>query len=120
MLPGHWGQLLIVVGASAAVSGTLGAAIPIMFAPGFRMAASQQLNSRTLRVFVACCIDPEPKGFGVCCSVLVSDVIFRSKPNPNRDSISRRAQHCMGGSSRRVRRWRVAFLPFGQASCIAL
>lgn len=36
MLPMHWGQFLIVVGASAMVSGCMAAAIPIMYAPGFR------------------------------------------------------------------------------------
>lgn len=40
MLPQHWGQFLIVVGASAAVSGAMAAAMPIMYAPGFR----RQLN----------------------------------------------------------------------------
>lgn len=35
MLPLHWGEFLIVVGASAMVSGCMAAAIPIMYAPGF-------------------------------------------------------------------------------------
>ncbi len=40
MLPFHWGQFLILVGASAAVSGAMAAAMPIMYAPGFRRQAA--------------------------------------------------------------------------------
>ncbi len=36
MLPLHWGKFLIIIGASAMVSGCMAAAIPIMYAPGFR------------------------------------------------------------------------------------
>ncbi len=36
MLPLHWGDFLIVVGASASVSGAMAAAMPIMYAKGFR------------------------------------------------------------------------------------
>jgi membrane associated rhomboid family serine protease len=35
----YWGQFIILVGASAAVSGAMGAAMPIMYAPGFRVLA---------------------------------------------------------------------------------
>jgi membrane associated rhomboid family serine protease len=50
MLPGHYGKLLIIVGASASVSAVLAAAIPIMFAPGFRMGASHLVNYESLHV----------------------------------------------------------------------
>jgi membrane associated rhomboid family serine protease len=50
MLPTHYGQFLIIVGASASVSAVLAASIPIMFAPGFRMGASQSFNYERLRV----------------------------------------------------------------------
>ncbi len=50
MLPTHYGQFLIVVGASGSVSATLAAAIPIMFAPGFSMGASQANDYDRLRV----------------------------------------------------------------------
>lgn len=46
----HWGKMIIVVGASAAVSATLAAAIPIMFAPGFRARASDSFDIRNMRV----------------------------------------------------------------------
>lgn len=46
----HYGEFLIVVGASAAVSAALAAAIPIMFAPGFRMGQSHMVDYDTLRV----------------------------------------------------------------------
>jgi membrane associated rhomboid family serine protease len=39
MLVLYWGQFIILVGASAAVSGAMGAAMPIMYAPGFRVLA---------------------------------------------------------------------------------
>jgi membrane associated rhomboid family serine protease len=35
MLPQHWGEFVIMVGASAAVSGAMAAAMPVMYAPGF-------------------------------------------------------------------------------------
>lgn len=35
MLVPYWGEVIIMVGASAAVSGTMAAAMPIMYAPGF-------------------------------------------------------------------------------------
>jgi membrane associated rhomboid family serine protease len=50
MLLAHWGAFLIIVGASAAVSATLAAAIPIMFAPGFRMGGSQLVDYDRLQV----------------------------------------------------------------------
>jgi membrane associated rhomboid family serine protease len=50
MLAVYWGQFLIVIGASAAVSATLGAAIPIIFAPGFRMGASHLVDYEHLQV----------------------------------------------------------------------
>jgi membrane associated rhomboid family serine protease len=50
MLPLHWGAFLIVVGASASVSATLAAAIPIMFAKGFRMGAVRQIDYSKLEV----------------------------------------------------------------------
>lgn len=50
MLPLHYGELLIIVGASASVSAALAAAIPIIFAPGFRMGSSQKVDYEHLRV----------------------------------------------------------------------
>jgi membrane associated rhomboid family serine protease len=50
MLALNYGKFLIIVGASASVSATLAAAIPIMFAPGFRMGASHKVNYERLRV----------------------------------------------------------------------
>jgi membrane associated rhomboid family serine protease len=46
----YWGQFLIVVGASAAVSATLAAAIPVMFAPGFRFGSSHLVDYEHLQV----------------------------------------------------------------------
>lgn len=40
MLALHWGEAAILIGASGAVSGLLGAAIPVMFAPGMNFAGS--------------------------------------------------------------------------------
>ena len=40
----HYGELLLVVGASGAVSAALAAAIPVMFAPGFRMGQSHHID----------------------------------------------------------------------------
>jgi membrane associated rhomboid family serine protease len=50
MLPLNTGAFIIVVGASASVSAALAAAIPIMFAPGFQMGASYQVNYERLSV----------------------------------------------------------------------
>jgi membrane associated rhomboid family serine protease len=50
MLPLHWGTVIFVVGASACVSATLAAVIPIMFAPGFRMASGHTIDHQKLRV----------------------------------------------------------------------
>jgi membrane associated rhomboid family serine protease len=50
MLLSYWGAYLVVIGASASVSATLAAAIPIMFAPGFRMGASNRVDYENLRV----------------------------------------------------------------------
>lgn len=50
MLLTHWGAFLIIVGASASVSAALAAAIPVIFAPGFQMGASQLVDYRRLRV----------------------------------------------------------------------
>ena len=50
MLLTHWGQFLVIVGASASVSAALAAAIPVMFAPGFRMGASHLVDYEHLRV----------------------------------------------------------------------
>lgn len=50
MLLTHWGQFLIIVGASASVSAVLAAAIPVMFAPGFRMGASHLVDYNRLQV----------------------------------------------------------------------
>ncbi len=46
----HWGQFLVIVGASASVSATLAAAIPVIFAPGFRMGASHLVDYDRLHV----------------------------------------------------------------------
>jgi membrane associated rhomboid family serine protease len=50
MLPSHYGEFLVVVGASASVSATLAAAVPIMFAPGFRMSGVRPVDYQRLRV----------------------------------------------------------------------
>lgn len=44
MLALHWGEAAILIGASGAVSGLLGAAIPIMFAPGMNWGASYKAD----------------------------------------------------------------------------
>ncbi len=44
MLVLHWGEAAILIGASGAVSGLLGAAIPIMFAPGMNFAGSYKAD----------------------------------------------------------------------------
>jgi membrane associated rhomboid family serine protease len=50
MLFTHWGEFIIVVGASASVSAALAAAIPVIFSPGFRMGASHLVDYERLRV----------------------------------------------------------------------
>jgi membrane associated rhomboid family serine protease len=50
MLPLHYGAFLVIVGASASVSATLGAVIPIMFAPGFRLGSSHSIDYSKLQV----------------------------------------------------------------------
>jgi membrane associated rhomboid family serine protease len=50
MLPLNFGKFLIIVGASASVSAALAAAIPIMFAPSFRMGSSHKVNYQQLQV----------------------------------------------------------------------
>jgi membrane associated rhomboid family serine protease len=50
MLPLNWGEFLIVVGASASVSATLAAVIPIMFAPGFKFSETDQASYAVLEV----------------------------------------------------------------------
>jgi membrane associated rhomboid family serine protease len=50
MLPLHWGAFLIVVGASASVSATLAAAIPLMFAKGFRLGSARNVDYAKLNV----------------------------------------------------------------------
>jgi membrane associated rhomboid family serine protease len=50
MLVLNYGKFLIVIGASASVSAALGAAIPVMFAPGFRMGSSHTVDYERLRV----------------------------------------------------------------------
>lgn len=49
-LVSHWGEFVITVGASASVSGTMAAAIPIMFAQGFGPHLSSQEEYAALRV----------------------------------------------------------------------
>lgn len=44
MLATHWGEFIVIVGASASVSGVLAAAIPIIFAAGFRMGAAHLVD----------------------------------------------------------------------------
>jgi membrane associated rhomboid family serine protease len=46
----HYGEFLLVVGASAAVSAALAAAIPVMFAPGFHMGQSHRVDYQRLAV----------------------------------------------------------------------
>jgi membrane associated rhomboid family serine protease len=50
MLLTHWGELIVVVGASAAVSATLSAAIPIFFGPDYRLRGNELVNHKKLRV----------------------------------------------------------------------
>jgi membrane associated rhomboid family serine protease len=44
MLATHWGEFIVIVGASASVSGVLAAAIPVIFAAGFRMGAAHLVD----------------------------------------------------------------------------
>jgi membrane associated rhomboid family serine protease len=46
----HWGEFVVIIGASASVSGVLAAAIPIIFATGFRMGAAHLVDYRRLSV----------------------------------------------------------------------
>lgn len=48
MLIPYWGDFIILVGASAAVSGAMAAAMPIMYAPGFSRVASGGAMPRAL------------------------------------------------------------------------
>lgn len=50
MLFTHWGKFIVVVGASAAVSATLSAAIPIFFGPDYRLRGNELLDHAKLRV----------------------------------------------------------------------
>jgi membrane associated rhomboid family serine protease len=50
MLFTHWGKLIVVVGASAAVSATLSAAIPIFFGPDYRLRGNELLDHTKIRV----------------------------------------------------------------------
>ncbi len=50
MLFTYWGKFTVVVGASAAVSATLSAAIPIFFGPDYRMRGNEMLDHTKLRV----------------------------------------------------------------------
>lgn len=50
MLFAYWGTFTVVVGASAAVSATLSAAIPVFFGPDYRMRGNERLDHTKLRV----------------------------------------------------------------------
>jgi membrane associated rhomboid family serine protease len=50
MLVTQWGKAIPVVGASAAVSATLSAMIPIVFGPDYRLKGNELLDHRKLRV----------------------------------------------------------------------
>jgi membrane associated rhomboid family serine protease len=75
MLPGHYGEFLIIVGASASVSATLAAAIPIMFAPGFRMGASHLVNYERLRVLSPAALAQNPRALGFAAVFLAMTLI---------------------------------------------
>jgi membrane associated rhomboid family serine protease len=47
MLPQFWGEFMTLVGASGSVSGVMAAAIPIMFAPGFKMGRGASTTNLT-------------------------------------------------------------------------
>jgi membrane associated rhomboid family serine protease len=46
----HWGKFIVVVGASAAVSAVLAAAMPIMCGPDYRFRGNEWLDHRAVRV----------------------------------------------------------------------
>jgi membrane associated rhomboid family serine protease len=71
MLPLNYGQFLIIVGASASVSATLAAAIPIMFAPGFRMGASHLVDYENLQVLSPMAFAKNPRALGFAAVFLV-------------------------------------------------
>jgi membrane associated rhomboid family serine protease len=50
MLFSQWGKLIPVIGASAAVSATLSAAIPIFFGPDYRLRGNELLDHTKIRV----------------------------------------------------------------------
>ncbi len=75
MLPGHYGEFLIIVGASASVSATLAAAIPIMFAPGFRMGSSHLVNYERLRVLSPKALAQNPSALGFAAVFLFMTLI---------------------------------------------
>jgi membrane associated rhomboid family serine protease len=62
MLPLHWGETITVVGASAAVSGLMAAAIPIMYSPGFDR-NQQDLSGFRVLTFAALMQDKGALGF---------------------------------------------------------
>ena len=45
----HWGQVAIVIGASAAVSGLMAAAIPLMYGTGLRLGDTYRMDIATVR-----------------------------------------------------------------------
>jgi membrane associated rhomboid family serine protease len=71
MLPGHFGEMLIVVGASASVSAALAAAIPIMFAPGFQMGSSHTVNYEKLKVLSPQALVANPRALAFAALFLV-------------------------------------------------
>jgi membrane associated rhomboid family serine protease len=75
MLPLHYGEFLIIVGASASVSATLAAAIPIMFAPGFRMGASHMVDYDKLRVLSPQALFKNPKAIAFAAVFLVMTLL---------------------------------------------
>ncbi len=50
MLVTHWGENIQVLGVSAAVSATLAAAMPVIFALGFKMGTSHLVDYQSLKV----------------------------------------------------------------------
>ena len=75
MLPRHYGEFLIIVGASASVSATLAAAIPIMFAPGFRMGSSHLVNYERLHVLSPKALTQNPGALGFAAVFLFMTLI---------------------------------------------
>lgn len=69
MLATHWGQFLIIIGASASVSGAMAAAQPIRFAPGFGPQLQTQEQYRSLKVLT-------PKEFLMSPQAVVSTMLF--------------------------------------------